>query len=384
MNETSNQQKWYHHPVWNGSFSWGAAAFLVLTPIFCLLAVPSYIYQWGLHAPELVSFFVLFYLSGLSITAGYHRLFSHQSYDAHPVVKFFYLVFGAAAMQNSAYKWSSDHRYHHRFVDKESDPYNIGRGFFYAHMGWIFFSDPKDRSFQNAKDLASDPLVMWQDKYYWPLCLGIGFVLPTLVGWFFGRPFGGFLIAGLLRILIVHHFIYFINSVAHTFGTRPYSTKTTARDCWWLTFVSNGEGYHNYHHAFANDYRNGVRWYHLDISKWLIYGLSQVGLSSNLKRTPKAQILKAQLETAYEQFRAKEIPLSEQLEATRASIEAKLQDFQLRYREFQAWKENRAQENERIWKIRRRFLRKRLHAELRMLELAVYEYKATLQFYAQA
>lgn len=375
----SQNSKWQHQPQWNGKFSWVNTAFLVASPLLFLGLLPVYIYSAGFAWADLAIFSFMIAASGFSITAGYHRLFAHQSYESSPFVRLFYLIFGAAALQNSAFKWCSDHRYHHRFVDKESDPYNINRGFFYAHMGWIFYNDPEERSFANINDLAADPLVRWQHKYFLWIAVASGFVLPTLFGLCFGRPFAGFFAGGLLRLLVVHHGTFLINSSAHTFGTRPYSTKVSARDCWWLAFFTNGEGYHNFHHAFANDYRNGTRWFHWDPTKWLIWTLNQFGLTRELRRTPDAHILKARLESSYEQARSgvsHDFPA--QLEAMKEMLESKVQEFQLRLREFHAWKENFVQENARSRKKRAAYWRRRLRAERNALEFSVKEFRLLL------
>jgi stearoyl-CoA desaturase (delta-9 desaturase) len=373
--------KWQHNPRWNGKFSWVNTLFLVATPALTLILMPWQAWVHGFSVWDFAIFFFMMAASGLSITAGYHRLFSHQTYEASPLVKFLFLVFGAGAFQNSAFKWCSDHRYHHRFVDKEGDPYSISKGFFHAHMGWIFYTDPPERSFDNAKDLSADKLVAWQHRNYLWLSVLTGFLLPTFLGWLVGRPFAAFVWGGLFRVVFVHHGTFFINSLAHTFGTRPYSTKNSARDNWWLAFFTNGEGFHNFHHAFANDYRNGLRWYHWDPSKWLILSLSGLGLSQNLQRTPDAHILKAKMEASLDQFRhgwQQEMP--HQLEAMRQALEAKLHEFQLKFKEFQAWKETRAQEGARWGKVRSRYWRKRLKAEAAALETAVNEYRALLHF----
>ena len=173
---------------------------------------------------------------------------------------------------------------------------------------------------------------------------------------------------------------FLVNSASHTFGTKPFSTKNSARDCWWLAFFTNGEGYHNFHHAFANDYRNGILWFQWDPSKWFIWINYQLGLAYNLQRTPDSHILKAYLESSYDQFRLswkEEVPT--QLEAMRSSIEEKLHEFQQKVRDYQAAKESRAVENARIRSVRVRYWRRKLRNEKRILEHAVQEYRAVLK-----
>ncbi|RZA00275.1 MAG: acyl-CoA desaturase [Proteobacteria bacterium] len=375
----SDSRKWQHNPQWNGSFSLVNTLFLVLTPLLTVALIPLQLSLTGFSWADFALFIGMVYATGMGITAGYHRMLSHLSYESSPIVKFFFLIFGAAALQNSAYKWCSDHRYHHRFVDKDSDPYSISKGFFYAHMGWIFRNDPEERTYDNAKDLAADRLVMWQHKYYLAIAVVVGFGLPALIGALYGRAWEGLLWGGLFRAVFVHHGTFLINSASHTFGTRPYSTKNSARDCWWLAIFTYGEGYHNFHHAFQNDYRNGLRWFHWDPTKWLIWSLTKTGLSKNLVRTPEAHILKARLESSVDHFRRgwkDEMPA--QLESMRASLDTKLAEFQLKLREFQAWKESKVAENARWRKMQTRYWKRRLYAERLALESAVEEFKALL------
>lgn len=238
-----------------------------------------------------------FALCGMGITGGYHRLFAHKSYRASWPVRLFYLCFGAAAVQNSALKWSSDHRVHHAFTDRDGDPYNIRRGFFWAHMGWILFKDPSMPR-DNVRDLSADPLMRFQDRFYIPLAILFGAVLPWSLGWIWGDPWGALLVAGFLRLVLEWHATFFVNSLAHTLGSQPYCRVGSARDSFLTAIVTLGEGYHNFHHRFQADYRNGVRWYQLDPTKWLVWSLSKVGLTSDLRRTPPQAIERAKRETA--------------------------------------------------------------------------------------
>ena len=283
----------------NREFNWTNIAFLVLSPIAAFIGVGVYIYHQGFHLGDLSAFWAMYVLTGMGICAGYHRYYSHRTYDCHPILQVLYLVFGAAAMENSCLHWSSDHRNHHRFVDREEDPYNIMKGIFWAHMGWIFYKDNTNRSFDNVKDLQDDPLVMWQHKYYLPLAAVIGFGVPFLMGLAYGHPWGGVLWGGLLRVVLVHHGTFLINSAAHFFGSQPYSVKDSSRDNWWLAFFTFGEGYHNYHHAFQGDYRNGIAWYQWDPTKWWIRGFNFVGLTWRLNTTSEWTVMKAKLEMEY-------------------------------------------------------------------------------------
>ena len=277
---------------------WVNSIFLIGTPLVAFVGTAWYVWNHGVTALEVANFVVMFVLSSVSVTGGYHRLYSHKSYEVSKPVQLFYLIFGAAAVENSLLNWASDHRYHHRYVDKDEDPYNILKGGLYAHMGWIFFKDTRDqqRRFENVPDLLKDPLVMWQHRWYLPLVVVFTFALPTYIGLIGGRPVGGLLWGGFLRVVMVHHTTFFINSLAHMFGTRPYDAKGTARDSWWLAPLTFGEGYHNFHHKFQADYRNGIRWWQFDSTKWFINFLALTGHARKLKRTPEPLIVRARLE----------------------------------------------------------------------------------------
>ena len=217
------------------------------------------------------------------------------------------MLFGAMSLQNSILIWASQHRTHHRFVDDvERDPYSAKRGFWFSHMGWILRNYKSgENDFSNARDLERDPMVMFQHRYYLPLTLGDEHRRCRLrIGWAVGDMWGVFLLAGLLRLVVNHHFTWFINSLAHMWGSQPYTDENTARDNGWLALLTYGEGYHNFHHIFQNDYRNGVRWWQWDPTKWLIAALSAVRLATGLKRVPDLWIQRAQLAMQFKRIEA--------------------------------------------------------------------------------
>jgi stearoyl-CoA desaturase (Delta-9 desaturase) len=276
------------------NINWINTSFLILTPIIALALAITHFAQDGFHWQSWALGIVYYFVTGLSITAGYHRLFSHRAYQTHPVVKFLYLCFGAGAVQNSCLKWSSDHRIHHLHVDTPNDPYNINEGFFHAHMGWIMLKETNTKM-DNVPDLKADPLVMWQHRNYLLLAVIFGAVVPTIIGYFLGSALGGFALGGIGRLVFVHHCTFFINSLCHYMGAQPYSDTHTARDSGFIALFSYGEGYHNFHHEFQADYRNGIRWWQFDPSKWLIASLASIKLAHKLRVTPEVQILKAKL-----------------------------------------------------------------------------------------
>ena len=285
---------------------WATVLMFVLTLAAALVAVPWYGFTQGYSAAAWVWFAVLLYANGLAITTGYHRLWSHRTYDAHWSLRLIFMLFGAMALQNSVLMWASGHRSHHQFVDNDDrDPYSAGRGLWFSHIGWMLRRYPSgETDLSNVRDLQRDPIVAFQHNYYYPLAIGLNVLVPLGLGWLHGDLWGVFLLAGVLRLVVSHHLTFLINSVAHAFGRQPYSDEHSARDNGWLAFLTYGEGYHNFHHQFAHDYRNGVRWWHWDPSKWIICSLSWLGLTRKLKRTPAVVIQRARLAMQFRRVEA--------------------------------------------------------------------------------
>ena len=289
--------------------NWAATLMFVLTGAVAVSIVPWYGFSHGYHAGAWIWFAVLLSANELAITCGYHRLFFHATYEARPALKVIYLLLGAMALQNSALLWSAGHRTHHRYIDDpERDPYCARRGFWFSHIGWMLRNYPSgEPDLSTVRDLQRDPLVMWQHRHYLALALIMNFGLPLLIGWASGDVLGVLLLAGVLRLVVSHHLTFCINSLAHIVGIQPYTDENTARDNAVVALLTFGEGYHNFHHMFAHDYRNGVRWWQWDPSKWLIYSLQWFGLASALKRVPWFKIQRALLDN---QFRRAERQLA--------------------------------------------------------------------------
>ncbi len=280
---------------------WVNSSFLIGTTIVTCTAVPVYLWKYGLDLFQAGMFLFLAIATGLSITLGYHRLFSHMAFQAKWPVRLATLIFGAAAFENSVLAWVSDHRRHHKHVDHDDDPYDISKGFFWAHMGWILFKTTPAPPWDNVADLRKDPLVMWQTKYCIAIAIVVSFVIPPALGYLHNGwvgALGGLLIAGVARVVAVQHMTFFINSLCHTVGNQPYSNKCSARDSWFMALFTFGEGYHNYHHEFQHDYRNGVKWWQWDPTKWTIWTLEKLRLVTGLRRVPEDKILLAQLADA--------------------------------------------------------------------------------------
>lgn len=250
-----------------------------------VIGVPWFGYVYGFTAFDWIMFAMLYMVTGLGITVGYHRLISHRSFECKPWVKAGLLVAGAWALENSALRWCSDHIRHHARCDGQEDPYNATKGFWYSHCGWLFIKSPyRDEKYETR--LRKDPLVMWQHRYYIPILL-TGLAVPFVAGLIHGGWIGGlscFILAGVGRTFLVLNSTFCINSICHMWGSQPHGTGDSSRDSWWISLITFGEGYHNYHHMFLRDYRNGPQWYHFDPSKWLIFSLSKMRLAYNLQR----------------------------------------------------------------------------------------------------
>ena len=279
------------------------ATFLISTPILAIVGMVWYYMEYGVSWKEPTIFAGMYFATGLSITAGYHRLFSHRTHTAAWPLRLFYAVMAAGAFQNSAIKWCSDHRRHHLLTDSERDPYSTVHGFFWAHMGWVMVEESGEEV-EKVGDLQSDPILVWQEKHIFKIGALSGIILPGIIGYFalggFAGFMGGLVWGGLLRLVFVHHGTFLINSAAHVWGSQPYSLENTSKDLHFLSLFTFGEGFHNFHHTFQADYRNGHKWYHWDISKWWIKALSWVGITSNLHKVPQQTIESRRMKTTFE------------------------------------------------------------------------------------
>ncbi|MEM1403654.1 MAG: fatty acid desaturase [Pseudomonadota bacterium] len=313
-------------------------------PLLALTLVPA----WGLYAGYSASLWVwaviVLYFNGMSITGGYHRLWSHKAYKAHWTVRLWFALWGAGALQNSILIWASDHRRHHRHVDdNDADPYSAGRGLWFSHMGWMLRDWATNvEDFSNVQDLQRDQIVMWQHNHYVAITTFMNIGVPVLIGLAVGDVIGAILVVGLLRLVLNHHVTFFINSLAHYWGSRPYTDENSARDNGFLAFLTYGEGYHNYHHIFQTDYRNGIRWYQWDPTKWMIAGLARLGLTSELKTIPDFRIQRALLDMQFK--RAQDVVDSRQEPALTEILE---REYQLFTESINQWKQLQGERYER-------------------------------------
>lgn len=265
--------------------------FLIAYQSLFLLALPFYFYFGTIHTATVVTATVLFFLTGLAITGGYHRLYSHRCYKVNALVDVLMVFFGTLATQGSIIRWSYDHRRHHAYVDTDEDPYSIKKGFWYAHFLWML-EKPREIEHKVVPDLFSHKLIAWQHKHYLSLVIGVNTLVFLFFGWALNDYLGAFFLVLWGRMFALHHSTWFINSLAHTWGDKPFSQEQSAVNNYIICFLTFGEGYHNYHHTFANDYRNGIRWYHFDPTKWLIWTLAKLRCASHLKEMDAAVIKK--------------------------------------------------------------------------------------------
>ncbi|TPX75106.1 hypothetical protein CcCBS67573_g03621 [Chytriomyces confervae] len=235
----------------------------------------------------------------LGITMGYHRLWSHAAYTATPPLRILLACMGALGFQGSIRWWVLRHRLHHRYTDDNThDPYSAKRGFWFSHMGWIFAKPRYERmSMVDARDLDTDSVVVFQHKYFVPVALSLCFVAPFMLGLCWDDGYAAFLYAGIVARIVIWHLTFCINSFAHWIGDQEFSTESTARGTFLLAVLTQGEGYHNFHHEFPKDYRNGIHPLDWDPTKWLIYLAARIGLASNLYTYPENEINKARVTT---------------------------------------------------------------------------------------
>ena len=355
-----NTAIWRHTIQEARTKDWVNISFLTLTPVIGIAGTALYTWYAGFSLWMPLLTLGMYLAVGMSICAGYHRFFSHKSYEAHPAVQVFYAIFGAMAAQNSILWWSASHRVHHKYVDKDWDPYNIKRGFWWAHIFWIFYkADVRPDSFDNSPDLLKNKIVMWQYRWHKVILIVGGFGLPTLIGAAFGDPIAGLLWGGFLRIAVIHHTTFFVNSLAHMLGKPAYNAEVSARDNWLVALLTLGEGYHSFHHRFPADFRNGIRWYQWDPAKWFIAALHGVGLAEELKTTAPPQIeqarMRAQLRIVEPQIAAVSHPTVDEV---RRRIDKALEHIERAVALWRQHAEERAAGMSNSWKAKRRRARR--------------------------
>ena len=274
---------------------------LIIIPILLIVLFSTYIREYTVGWKEIILAVGSYYVCNISVGIGFHRYWSHSSYKTNKFVEFILVFLTAGTLQGPVLYWISDHYLHHIYTDEEDDPHsplkykNKLLGFFWSHIGWLLVKDKNRHIIVPAvkKKYGNDTLLSWQLRYYPHLAIFMNLILPALVGYLciannVQGILGGILFIGIGRA-VQQQVTFLINSLCHFYGSRKYSENTSG-DIWWLAPFLLGENYHNYHHAFPSDYRNGIKWYHFDAHKWIIYCMNKLGLAWDLNKTNEIRI----------------------------------------------------------------------------------------------
>ena len=280
---------------------------ITILPVICLFFVAWQVWGAWLGWNDIFVFLIMYVLTGLGITVGFHRLFTHRAFKTSPFMRGVFAVCGSMAIEGPVISWVADHRKHHAFSDQPGDPHSPHvdhgsgwrgaiKGLVHAHVGWLFLHTHRGRRTRYAPDLIADPVVSRVDKLFVP-CVALGLIAPFCLGWLFGGTlrdgFTGLLWGGAVRVLVLHHATYSINSLCHFFGSRRFATKDESRNLLWLAPLTFGEAWHNNHHAFPTSAAHGLRRWEFDPSALVIDGLEKVGLAWDVVRvTPERQATK--------------------------------------------------------------------------------------------
>jgi len=274
---------------------WVGNLLAVTVPFLGLGAAFFFLWGWGFHWIDLGLLVGMYVLTALGITVGYHRLFAHRAFETYPFVQFILGVLGSMAVQGSVLQWVAMHRRHHQHSDRPGDPHSPHLkgggllGLWHAHLGWIFQPDPPGLT-PYVKDLRQRPPLRVVSALF-PVWLAAGLVIPAVLGGVLSHSWMGVLTGlvwgGLIRVFLVHHVTWSINSVCHFWGFRPYRSHDHSRNNFLFGVLGMGEGWHNNHHAFPTSARHGLRWWQPDTSYWFIRALAWMRLAWNVKLPSK-------------------------------------------------------------------------------------------------
>ena len=298
----SVQQRDDVQPVANETLDRIATGTVTVLPVLALGLVAWQLWHKWLGWSDLIVFAVMYVLTGLGVTVGFHRLFTHRSFKTGKAVRAILAVLGSAAIEGPVISWVADHRKHHVFSDKPGDPHSphvdhgVGlrgalRGLWHAHVGWLFIHTERGLKTRYAADLLADPVVSYVSRTF-VLWVAAGLAAPFLLGWAIGGTVAdgltGLLWGGAVRMLVLHHATYSINSLCHFFGRRRFATDDESRNLRWLSVFTFGEAYHNNHHAFPTSASHGLSRVEraLDPSAWVIWTLEKLGLAWDVVRIP--------------------------------------------------------------------------------------------------
>ncbi|MGX6959767.1 MAG: acyl-CoA desaturase [Rickettsia endosymbiont of Pentastiridius leporinus] len=314
---------------------------LIVYPIILISLLVKYISNYGIGWTEIAFTVSSYYIYNITVGIGLHRLWSHNAYKINKYAEFVLIILSAGTLQGPALSWASNHYKHHGFTDKEEDPHsplkydNKILGLFWSHLGWMLVGSGSYKSIDRltwAKH-GKNKLLKWQLKYYWQIAVFMNVIVPLLAGYLIGgtliSAYMAFLFMGLGRFL-QQQATFCVNSLCHFAGSKKYY-KGTAGDIWWMALFLLGENWHNYHHAFPSDYRNGVKWYHFDVHKWIIFLMSKVGLASELERTTTVRI-QAKMQDALNYLSEKQ---KQKLNLMQVKVEQLLENLCLKIKELE-------------------------------------------------
>ena len=276
---------------------------VTLLPFAGFVAAVWTLWGAGLSLLDGALFLVLYCVAGLGVTVGFHRLFTHRSFEAKPWVRYALAIMGSLSVEGPIIRWVADHRRHHAFSDQPGDPHSphldegpgfkgVAKGLWHAHMGW-FWSDEQTSANRWAPDLVKDPVLRKIDSLF-PLWVAISFALPPIIGFAVTGTLRGavfaFLWGSLARIFLLHHVTWSVNSICHFYGSRPYKTTDFSTNNWALAIVSFGESWHNNHHAFPTSAVHGLGKGQIDASAGFITLLQKLHLVQDVKHVSQKQL----------------------------------------------------------------------------------------------
>ena len=295
-------------PVANETLDRVLTGAITVVPLLALGVVGWQVWGGLLQWHDIVVFLILYGVTGLGITVGFHRMLTHRGFETSPFMRGAFAAAGSMAIEGPVISWVADHRKHHVYSDQPGDPHSPHvdhghglkgalKGLLHAHVGWLFIHTQRGRKERYAPDLIVDPVVSWVNKTFF-LWATAGLVVPMMLGYILGGTFTaaltGLLWGGAVRMVVLHHVTYSINSLCHVFGKRSYDTEDESRNLAWLAPLSFGEAWHNNHHAFPTSAVHGLGRFQLDISAIVIRALERVGLIWNVVRvSPERQAAKA-------------------------------------------------------------------------------------------
>jgi stearoyl-CoA desaturase (Delta-9 desaturase) len=256
---------------------------IVIVPLLGTALAIYLLWERAVYTPDLILMAIMYALTMLGVSAGFHRMLTHHSFRPHPFIKFVLLVLGSMAVEGPALEWAATHIKHHARSDREGDPHSPIEGLFHAHVGWLFKESLADPTIY-CRYLLKDAIVLYVSRTFL-LWVALSFLIPFLVGGWTGLLWGG-----LVRIFLVNHVSWSVNSFGHTFGKREFETNDRSHNIWLLALLSFGDSWHNNHHAFPGSAFHGLHWWQIDLAGYVIWVLERLGLAQDVHRASPAML----------------------------------------------------------------------------------------------